>query len=161
MLRLTSALPSASELSQQTETFCVTDAMATLVVTGGTGSARARSNCQVSFLCCCPSRELESTEYGSEKSSKQATIAAAWYANGFAIDGGISIDHVVQPMLQAEGDARNGIAKIVEDWINGVQEDAASACTNVAANAVVEGVAEAVAKAFTTVANMVRMGFPF
>ena len=58
-------------------------------------------------------------------------------------------------MLQAEAEATNAIDEVVKDWIDSVQENPKAACTDVAANTVVEGVAEAVSKAFTTVANTV------
>lgn len=56
---------------------------------------------------------------------------------------------------KAEADARNVVEKVVKDWLQNVKEDWKSACTDVAANAIVEGVAEAVAKVFTSVQNTV------
>ena len=58
--------------------------------------------------------------------------------------------------MQAEADATNAIEKVVKDWVDGAQEDLKSSCTDVSANAVVDGVAEAVAKVFTTVQTSVR-----
>lgn len=59
-------------------------------------------------------------------------------------------------MPQADADARNAIQKVVEKWIDDATNKTEQACTAVAADAIVEGVAEAVAKAFATVANTVR-----
>lgn len=56
---------------------------------------------------------------------------------------------------QAEADARNAIARVFEDWVDSVVDDADSSCVDAQANAIVEGVAEAVAKVFTTVRNTV------
>jgi len=89
------------ELKQQVGTFCNANAVVTVTITGGTGSARATSNCK------------------------------------------------------AEADAKNAIAKVVEDWVDSVKSGLKGACTDVSANAIVEGVAEAVAKVFTSVQTSV------
>jgi len=58
---------------------------------------------------------------------------------------------------QAEARARNDIKKVVEDWVDSVAASKQEGCTDIAANAVVEGWAEAVAKAFTSVTNEVNI----
>ena len=57
--------------------------------------------------------------------------------------------------MQAEAEATNAIEKVVKDWVDTVQEDLKTACTDVSASAVVEGTAQALTKAFATVANTV------
>ena len=57
--------------------------------------------------------------------------------------------------MQAEAEATNAIEKVVMDWVDTVEEDLKTACTDVSANAVVERTAQALTKAFATVANTV------